>query len=392
LSAPDAYLPNSLAGSFALLQAPEAVEMYQAAWHKGDPGTVVGTGPFMYTGRAGERLNFKARELGHSLPLLAALTVSSAATGIEEFEEKRVDRVLTRDARDAVALRRAAPGANESVRYEDSPVISSFHVGTPPWNDGRLLVALSAALERTELSRRLFAGRADAASPVTPAFPGVLPVGFKPEGFCGYSGDLLAETRAARLLWNAAGGSSLGRIVIDFPSIFDPLYAASSVVVGLLNEAFGTDQFRAAVETYATISAKVQSGKYGNGTPAFWFGWGPPFAEPDPSRRLLDTYHSQSATARAAGFKSAGLDQLLDRLRLEPTVRGRAELAQSIGGQMAARAEGGVIHWVLQRSETFTWPYLRIDPWTPFPDWGGDASVGFLGSDSAAAGRPEHPD
>ena len=389
MGVPDAYLPNTLASSFALVQAPEAVEAFQASWHKHDSQSVVGTGPFMFMGQAGERLSFKARELGHRLALLDGLSVSSAASGIEEFERKRVDRVLTRDAREALALRLSTPLAAESFRYEDSPVISSFFVGAPPWNDKRLLVALSGALERTELSRRLFQGRADAASPVTPAFPGFLPVAFKPEGSVGYSGDFPGEDRAARLLWGAAGGPALGRIVIDFPSIFDPLYAASAVVVGMLNEVLGTDQFRAAVETYTTISAKVQAGKYGNGASAFWFGWGPPFAEPDPSRRLLDTYHSQSATARTAGFRSDAIDQLLDRLRAEPTLAGRGEIAGTVAGQVVSGAEGGTAHWLLQRSEVFSWPYLRIDPWTSLPDWSGDATLGFLRDAAAARDRPE---
>ena len=67
----------------------------------------------------------------------------------------------------------------------------------------------------------------------------------------------------ARRLWVAAGGPGLGPVTIDFPSIFDPLYSASSVVVGLLNEAIGP-QFRAAVETYTTISRRVLDGYYGS--------------------------------------------------------------------------------------------------------------------------------
>lgn len=79
---------------------------------------------------------------------------------------------------------------------------------------------------------------------------------------------------------------------------------------------------------------------------------------------------------------------MLDRLRAEPTLPGRGEIAQAAAGQIVSGAEGGVIHWLPQRSGVFSWSYLRIDPWTPFQDWSGDATVSLL-RDVVAGGRPE---
>ncbi|MCZ7576610.1 MAG: hypothetical protein M5U18_06005 [Dehalococcoidia bacterium] len=117
-------------------------------------------------------------------------------------------------------------------------------------------------------------------TPVHPAFAlteGVLAL------YPGYARDPAEDARAARQRWEAAAGPSLGTITIDFPSVFDPLYSASSVVTGILNEVLG-DQFRPAVETYTTISRRVLDGYYGNGRAAFWFGWGPPFLPRPPPR------------------------------------------------------------------------------------------------------------
>jgi len=151
------------------------------------------------------------------------------------------------------------------------------------------------------------------------------------------------------------------------------------------------DQFHAAVQTYTTISAKVQAGKYGNGNAAFWFGWGPPISEPDPSRRLIETFHSTSASARAAGFASVALDAQLDRLRGELSAEARRVATRQVARALADDGGGGVIPWLLQRSEVFTWPYLVGAPWTPFPASDDGAGMALLPGDPSFLSRPAGP-
>ena len=389
MSEPDAFLPNTLAGVFALIQAPEAVEAFQSTWHEAKAQSVVGTGPFMFDGQDGRgALRFKARALGHRVPLLDGLMIVPGGDASDEFLAKRVDRTLTRDRREAVRIRTDARDAIESVRYEDSPVISTLAVGSPPWNDARLRMAISGALNRPELARRLFAGRADPATATSPAHSGLALSSDVMRGLPGYAADPATDARDARQRWQAGGGPALGKVTIDFPSIFDPLYAASAVVTAMLNEVLGGDQFRAAVETYTTISAKTHAGKYGNGSAAFWFGWGPPISGPDPSRSLIETYHSASASARASGFASAALDRDLDALRAELSLPARTARAREIATELATDASGGVIHWLHQRSEVFTWPYLTAEPWTPFPTSDGGAGIALLRFDPSFTTRP----
>ncbi len=169
--------------------------------------------------------------------------------------------------------------------------MSSLDAGAPPWNIPTITSALSGALNRFRLANELFGGRAVPAGPVPPAHPafalteGVLAL------YPGYARDPAEDAREARQRWEAAAGPSLGTITIDFPSVFDPLYSASSVVTGILNEVLG-DQFRPAVETYTTISRRVLDGYYGNGRAAFWFGWGPPLPSPDPRRAFIERYQA----------------------------------------------------------------------------------------------------
>ncbi|MBK9546287.1 MAG: hypothetical protein IPO51_10680 [Dehalococcoidia bacterium] len=133
-------------------------------------------------------------------------------------------------------------------------------------------------------------------------------------------------------------------MTIDFPSIFDPLYSASSVVVGLLNEAIGP-QFRAAVETYTTISRRVLDGYYGSGRAAFWFGWGPPLPGPDRERYFQETYGAGSPGQRASGGPGGARDAL---------------------GSLANAGYSGIVPWVQQYAEVFRRPgHVAAQP-TPF--------------------------
>jgi ABC-type transport system substrate-binding protein len=354
---PEPLLPVTLAGRFALMQAPEAVEAFAASWQEQRPEQVVGSGPFTFDGmdERGDYV-FRAHQGAHRPALLDALSLSQSGE-TANFQGRRLDEFLTRDRRDAASVRTAAPGATELIRFEDSPVITSLSIEAPPWNNPELRRALSGALNRGWLIGALFGGRAAPSGPVPPACPAFAPADAELESIAGYRVDQDADGREARARWQAAGGPGLGAITVDFPSIFDPLYSASSIITARLNAVLGT-QFTPAVETYTTISAKAMSGSYGNGHAAFWFGWGPPIAEPDPTRALLETY------ARAGGEMQRLAGQLAAEFAMQRRQRLAGELALA-----ALRAGGaGTIEWALQRSELFRWSYLHASPPTPF--WG----------------------
>ena len=118
-------------------------------------------------------------------------------------------------------------------------------------------------------------------------------------------------------------------------------------------------QFRAAVETYTTISAKTIDGRYGNGRAAFWFGWGPPLLEPDPSRALIETYSSSGPNAGALGLKPGPLGGTLAAIARAPQ-SGRAVVTARAALAILEDGGSGIITWLLQRSELFRWPYLTV--------------------------------
>ncbi|MCC6383017.1 MAG: hypothetical protein IT304_10965 [Dehalococcoidia bacterium] len=366
LRSPDALLLVTLAGRFALIQPAAAVAAFERRWPDLDAGAVVGTGPFVFDGWGQHgSLTFRRHSGAHLPPLLDAITVVPPGNVLERFRTGDLDEVITRDRRDAAAVR-ALPGSpHEAFRYEATPIVSTLFTGAPPWDNPELRRALSGALHRATLAVRLFGGRAAASAPVAPAYPGFALSESALASYQGY-GDPEHDARDARARWAAAGGPALGPVTIDFPSIFDPLYSASTVVTGILNEVLGAGQFRAAIETYTAISAKAVDRRYGSGQAAFWWGWGPPFTEPDPSRVLAETYATGSPGADTLGPPPVGLDALLARMVAEPVLARRQDLARDAARLLLDAGAGGQLDWLVQRAEVFRWPRLSGPPPTPF--------------------------
>ena len=376
MAKPNPFLLDLLAGRFALVQAPEAVDIFATSWQDARPEQVIGSGPFIFESNDGGVLSFAAHTAGHNAPLLDHLEIRQPGGEVKLFETNELDEVLTRDRRDAASLRAESTAATEFSRFEDSPVISTFFVGAPPWNNPGLLQAISAALNRSHLSDLLFGGRADACGPISPATPAFALNGNDMAKFPGYRLDADADAADARARWSAAGGAALGPIVIDVPSIFDPLYTVGAQVTGRLNDILGS-QFRWSVETYTTISKKTAAGAYGNGTAAFWFGWGPPLSGPDPSLSFIDAFDSRAAGARQFGIRSTGLDARFDALANEFSLPARATRARDLSGALLTDGSIGVVSWLLQRSELFRRKNLHGSSPTPFWDQHLDALRSF---------------
>ena len=341
----DPFMLDTLASEFALVQAPEAVASFAALWPKQDSDHVVGSGPWLFDW-ADDGLKFTAWREGHRKPLLDQLFVVEPKDAAQRFADGSLDEVTVFDRREAARLR-TIPGGTQTVRPQREVIMSSFFIGAPPWNQPELLAAFSSALNRQWLVKALFGGRAEACGPVPPALFTAPVRGADLSGLPGYGPWDDRAAADARRRWMAAGGPGLGPVVIDFPSVFDPLYSASSIVMDQLNLVLGP-QFRAAVETYATISKRVVEGYYGRGRAATWFGWGPPMTSPDANRFVSEGYEPGSPGQRVVG--GSGLAAPID-----------SKLVASAGF-------GGVLHWVLPVQDVFRKAGVSGPAPTPFWD------------------------
>jgi ABC-type transport system substrate-binding protein len=367
-SAPDPFLLETLAGPLAAIQSPAAIEAYGHLLHERRPEHLVGSGPFLYRGsdEAGA-LVFERRD--GSPALLDGLLVAPGGGISAGFRDLLLDEFIARDRRDAAAIRQGAGRSLvEETIFEDSPIVSTFSVGGPPWDNPGLRQAISGALNRSWLAEALFGGRAAPSPHIGPSSAHLFLVSANElAGFPGFEMDAQSAASDARARWIAAGGDSVGALSVDFPAIFDPLYSASSIVTGRLSEVLGVE-VRPAVDSYANIAEKLASGRYGNGAAAFWFGWDAPIVSPEPSRTLIERFLSNSATAATHGFADEELDRLLSRLGTAFDMEERASLAIEVQASLLEGAGGGIIPWVLQQSEHFRRAYLAGPARTPFAD------------------------
>jgi ABC-type transport system substrate-binding protein len=367
----DELFLGTLAGEFALIQAPEAVDSFAGTWSKLDSDHVIGSGAWTFDW-ADDGVKFSAFRFGHREPHLDELYVTEPHDLAQRFIDGALDETIARDRREAAAIREkftTTDGGASNVRDikrdlalnrtyeyrrpEREIVMSTFNVGSPPWNNPALIEAISGALNRVELARRLFGERARPVQPVAVDGAGgklsAERLKFEP-GYGSLEGEYQPSPEL-RQMWDAAGGPGLGAITVDFPSVFDPLYSASSVVINMLNEALGP-QFRPAVETYTTISERVIQGYYGASRSAFWFGWGPPIASPAPERYIAEMYSPRSPgqrVTRGSGFH---------------------------GGDPLAIFENGfygVVPWVRQYSEVFRKATAQGPEPSPFWQQHGDS-------------------
>ena len=135
-SAPDPFLLDTLAGRFAVVQAPEAVERFSGTWAQQRPEEVVGSGAVRAQWIDDGVLRFAARAGGHVRPILDAIEVYQPTRDVSSFLAGREDEFLARDRRDAEAIRAASADViTEFDRFEGSPVLSTFSIAGPPWND-----------------------------------------------------------------------------------------------------------------------------------------------------------------------------------------------------------------------------------------------------------------
>jgi hypothetical protein len=119
-----------------------------------------------------------------------------------------------------------------------------------------------------------------------------------------------------------------------------------------------------------------------------WFGWGLPFFEPEPSRYLIETYHSRGPNGHTLGFQSERVNRILDRLGREYDRAERQRICREASTALMEDGFGAVIPWLVQVSEVFSWPYLERPPWTPFWDQHHDADASIDAAHPSFQGRP----
>ena len=170
LKQPDPYFLGTLAGEFALIQSPEAVDAFSGEWSKLDSDHVIGSGPWRFDW-ADDGVKFTAVRGGHREPFLDQLNLTEPRN-VGDAPCGELDEAIIRDRREVEPIKaKFGPELfgqlgdinaiqcpeREDVqfhRFEREVVMSSFFIGSPPWDNPELGRQISNALGRTELAER----------------------------------------------------------------------------------------------------------------------------------------------------------------------------------------------------------------------------------------------
>jgi ABC-type transport system substrate-binding protein len=275
----------------------------------------VGTGPFRFVAARPGEVDLQAnpaywggapridRVLYRRFPSSGALARALA--------DGSVDATAAVDPRDVAALR-ALRDVELDSRTGLNLVYLAVNDERPPLDDPRVRQALSRAVDRGALVRAM-SGHAEPAMAVLP--PGIV-------GHDAQARDLLLDREFARRTLTAlAGGRELDFVVSRSPRpyLLEPLRVAARIADDL--EQVGLRLRRREVDTWAQYVAITSSGDFDLAL----LGWQADTLDPnDFLTALLDS--SSVGTTNRSRYRSAEMDALLKRARLDSGLRARLAL------------------------------------------------------------------
>ena len=396
LKQPSPLFLNLLAQTYEGIQAPEAVAEFEKDYAQFQERMIIGTGPFILVefspeGRAklkrNEKFYKKANLDGISyVPLFTDPAAQQAAweqKQIEAFSPSTIQ--VLNDVRE-----RFKDKTREIINFSANPIIcGSYYMGNAPWNNQNLIGAIFRAYDRRQLIQQFHGGRGAMSGSIPPTQGGF---GLN-EGelitFPGYLVDRDTEVAEARKMWEAGGGPALGDVTIDVADIFEGLYQAGAIIVAMLNQNLGTDQFKAKSEPYSTITSKIVQQKYGSGNANLWYGWDTEVLDPEPTSFLVANYHSKAQFAvQSFGINIPELDTILEKVQFELDQEKRIELTREAERLLIKAYGGGRSYSHVQITNSFVWSYYHPAESASFSTAHLDVNAWLDPSDPTYQGRP----
>ncbi|MGH2631870.1 MAG: ABC transporter substrate-binding protein, partial [Tepidiformaceae bacterium] len=212
---------NLLAQSYEVVQAPEAVQKFEASYSQFNADQIIGTGPYVLTlFNPDGHLNFKKYDKYYGktwldgiqqVPLFTDQAALQAA-----FEQKQVDGFSPSTVAQLNDLQsRLKDKIFDSPGFSANPIAGTFAFQGPPWSDTRLVGAIMRAYDRRQLIQQFHGGRGAISGSVPPTQGAFAITEKELSTFPGYLEDRAKELTDAKALWSAAGGDKLGDITYD---------------------------------------------------------------------------------------------------------------------------------------------------------------------------------
>lgn len=366
MAKPWPFLYNTFAQTWTKVQAPEAVEAFEADFATFNPDHIIGTGHFVLTKFNAEgSLSVDRFDKAVINPWWDGIDFINLFTDIAAqqaaFEQKQIDAFGLNAPPQVIAdvVSRHKDDVHVIKNFLGNPITGTYYGGAPPWQDQNLIGGIYQALDRRALLQQIYAGNGAIAAYPLPAWtPFALP---EKEliTFPGYLEDRAKDEADARKRWEAGGGPALGTVTVDIPDIFEGSYAGiGSVITNHLKSVLG-NEFTPVLQPYSTITAKLVGQQYGNGSANVWWGWGNPHSDPDSSISIADAFHSKSSQFQQWAVKMEGMDALIDKLSAEFDIEERVKLNHEAARILLRHAGGGITPLVQGIIESIYWDYFQ---------------------------------
>jgi len=371
-SKPDPFFLTTLAGSYAKVQAPEAVKAFEKSYSNMKAEMIIGTGAFVLKEWSAEgKSNWVRHEKFHEqvnwdgvnwLPLFTDQSAQQAA-----FEQKQIDAFApTQNKVIEELLKRFEGKINEKKVFSGNPQAGTYYGGAKPWNDPNLIGAIFRAFDRRAIINSLLQGKAALSGnvPPTQAAFGI------PEKelitFPGYLEDRAKEESEAKKMWEAGGGPALGEVIVDIPDIWEGLYSGgSALITNQLKKVLG-NTFTAKIEPYSTITGKLVKQQYGNGSNNLWWGWITELSDPEPTLLNFLQYNSTQPQFQQFGVKIDKVDSLTAAAMAEFDIPKRQETSKEVERELLKAYGAGVHYTLVGVNSSLRWNYLKTPEVVPF--------------------------
>ncbi len=364
-SRPDPFFLTTLAGSYAKVQAPEAVRAFEKDYANMKADLVIGTGAFVLQKWAAEgdsewvrHEKFHAQVNWDGVKWLPLFTDPSAQQAA--FEQKQIDAFTpTQNAVIQDLLKRYEGRIHEVKVFAGNPQAGTYYGGAAPWNNPNLIGAIFRAFDRRALIQSILQGKGVLSGNVPPTQAAFAITERELITFPGYLEDRALEEAEAKKMWEAGGGPALGEIIVDIPDIWEGLYSGgAALITNQLQKVLG-NKFTAKIEPYSTITGKIVKQEYGNGKNNIWFGWITEISDPEPTLLNYLQYNSTQPQFQQFGVKIDKVDQLTAQAVTEFDIAKRQELSKEVMRELVKNYGAGIPYSLVAVNSSLRWNYLK---------------------------------
>ncbi len=363
---PNPFFLATLAGSYAKVQAPEAVRQFESRYNVYSADLIIGTGAYILTefNPEGSLKLIKNDKFYDEIfiegvqyfPLFTDIAAQQAS-----FEQKQIDAFSPRTV--AVLnelLQKYKDQIYVTRSFSANPMAGTYYGGSPPWSDKRLIGAIFKVIDRRQMVEILFQGSGAISGNIPPAQAAFGITERELVTFEGYREDRAKEIAEAKQMWEAANGASLGEVVVDIPDIWEGAYPGiGATITGWLQSALG-NTFRPEIQPYSTITSKIVQQQYGNGKANIWYGWISDIQKLEPTPDLFLIYNSTQPQFQQWAVKIDEVDRLTAQAVVELDVEKRKELCKEIERHLLRNWGAGIPYNVIQVLNTLRWNYYKI--------------------------------